>query len=50
VVVEVEFPADKWKNRSPAVINLIKKALIKDPEKRVSIDDFLQDEWIKKYT
>jgi Ca2+-binding EF-hand superfamily protein len=49
VFVEVEFPSDKWKNKSQSVINLIKKALIKDPEKRINIDEFLDDEWIKKY-
>ena len=49
VFVEVEFPPIKWKSKSYSLICLIKKALIKDPEKRITIDEFLNDEWIKKY-
>ena len=49
VFVEVEFPPIKWNSKSYSLICLIKKALIKDPEKRITIDEFLNDEWIKKY-
>jgi len=49
VFVDVEFPPTKWKNKSQTVIKLIKKALIKDPTQRIKIDEFLNDEWIRKY-
>ena len=37
------------KNRSTNVIDLIKSSLIKDPEQRITIDEFLNHEWIRKY-
>jgi len=49
VFVDVEFPSTKWKNKSQTVIKLIKKALIKNPTQRIKIDEFLNDEWIRKY-
>jgi serine/threonine protein kinase len=49
VFEEVQFPSKKWKSRSNGVIDLIKKALIKDPEKRITIDGFLNHEWVKKH-
>jgi serine/threonine protein kinase len=49
VFVEVQFPSKYWSKKSPQVIDLISKCLIKDPNKRIAIEDFLQHEWIKKY-
>jgi len=49
VFEEVEFPTKKWKNRSNSVIDLIKKTLIKDPETRITIEGYLNHEWVKKY-
>jgi len=48
VFTEVQFPADKWSKRSEEVIDLIRECLIKDPEKRLKIEDFFQHAWIKK--
>lgn len=45
---EVQFPGEKWSKRSEEVIDLIKECLIKDPEKRLKIDEFFQHPWIKK--
>ena len=42
---EVEFPKQIFDKRSPAVIDLITKCLIKDPEKRITIDNILNHEW-----
>ncbi len=47
VFTEVQFPEEKWDKRSEDVIDLIKECLIKDPEKRLKIDDFFQHPWIK---
>ena len=42
---EVEFPKQFFEKRSPLVIDLISKCLIKDPEKRITIDNILNHEW-----
>ena len=49
VFEEVCFPSKQWINRSYSVINLINRCLIKEPEKRIIIEEFLTDEWIKKF-
>jgi protein kinase D len=49
VFEEVKFPSKYWKNRSNLVIDLISRCLVKDPEKRIQIDVYLQHEWIRKY-
>ena len=49
VFEEVCFPSKQWINRSYSVINLINRCLIKEPEKRIIIEEFLNDEWIKKF-
>jgi hypothetical protein len=49
VFTEVQFPGEKWSNRSEEVIDLIRECLIKDPEKRIKIEDFLQHPWIKHH-
>jgi len=49
VFVEVQFPPKNWSKRSNLAIDLISHCLIKDPEKRISIDGILSHEWIKKF-
>ena len=49
VFVEVQFPSKQWGNKSAEVIDLITLCLIKDPNKRILIDDYLEHPWIKKY-
>lgn len=49
VFVEVQFPSKYWSKKSSEVVDLISQCLIKDPNKRISIDAFLQHSWIKKY-
>lgn len=49
VYQEVCFPSKYWRNRSPEVIDLIKKCLIKEPERRIHIDDLINHKWLKKY-
>jgi len=45
---EVQFPGEKWNQRSEDVIDLIRECLIKDPEKRLKIDEFFVHNWIKQ--
>lgn len=49
VYQEVDFPKRHWSQRSPEVIDLIKKCLVKETEKRISIDDLLKHKWLLKY-
>jgi len=49
VFEEVEFPSKIWKTKSLIVIDLIKKTLIKNPDQRITIDGFLNHEWVRKY-
>ena len=49
VFEEVKFPSKYWGKKSGQVIDLISKCLIKDPEKRIQINEYLEHEWIKKY-
>ena len=49
VYQEVCFPSKYWRNRSPEVIDLIKKCIIKEPERRIHIDDLINHKWLKKY-
>lgn len=48
VFMDVQFPSKYWSKKSQHVIDLISRCLIKDPEKRITIEGFLNDEWIKK--
>lgn len=50
VFVEVQFPSKYWGKKTKEVIDLISKCLIKDPEKRISIDDYILHDWFKKYS
>jgi hypothetical protein len=45
---DLEFDDENWEIRSKKVIDLIEKVLVKDPSKRISIDEFLNHSWFKK--
>ena len=45
---EFEFPMEEWDSVSDDAKNLIKKMLTKNPKKRISALDSLQDIWFKK--
>jgi serine/threonine protein kinase len=47
VFTEVEFPVKYWSKRTEDVIDIIRKCLIKNPEERIKIDEYLQHKWIK---
>lgn len=47
VFTEVQFPSKYWSKRTEDVIDLIRKCLIKNPEERIKIDEYLQHLWIK---
>ena len=46
---EVEFPDKLFKDRSKELQDIIGKCLIKNPDKRITIDDYLSHPWIKKF-
>ena len=50
VYTHQEYPANYFGNKSRALICLIDKALEKSPEKRISINEFLKEEWLNKYS
>jgi len=45
--VEYDFSDPTWKNVSKDAQNLIKKLLVKDPKKRMTCDQLLNDPWIR---
>ena len=45
---ELEFDEEEWKNMSKDVKKLIAGCLIKEPEERITIEEFLNHPWIKK--
>ena len=45
---ELEFDEGEWKNMSKDVKKLIYGCLIKEPEERITIEEFLNHPWIKK--
>jgi serine/threonine protein kinase len=49
VFVEVQFPSKSWAKKTPEVIDIISKCLIKDPNKRITIEEYLQHPWIAKH-
>jgi hypothetical protein len=49
VFTELEFPDKYFKSRSEEVKDLITKCLIKDPNTRYTVENFLSHSWIKKY-
>ena len=44
----LEFDEDLWELRSRKVIDLIKKCLEKEPEERITIDEFIKHPWFTK--
>lgn len=49
VFIEVQFPPQIWSKKSKDVIDLIKRCLEKNPEKRIQIEEYLQHRWIKTH-
>jgi len=47
---EVEFPDKLFKERSKEVVDIIGKCLIKNPDKRITIDQYVVHPWINKFT
>ena len=45
---DLEFEQDEWEDRSRKAKELIKSCLKKEPEERISINEFLNHSWIKK--
>ena len=45
---DLEFDEDEWEVRSKKVRDLIKSCLKKEPEERITIDEFLNHPWFKK--
>jgi Ca2+-binding EF-hand superfamily protein len=46
---EVEFPEKLFKDRSAELIDLIGLCLIKNPDKRITVENYLKHPWIKKF-
>ena len=44
---EVEFPQNKFANKSKEVIDLIKRCLTKEPKERIKVDEIIKSDWIK---
>jgi hypothetical protein len=45
---DVKFLGDKWSKRSQEVIDFIRECLIKDPDRRIKINDLLNHPWINQ--
>lgn len=43
---EPDYDADEWKGRSKEAMDLVKKLLTKDKEKRIEIEQVLEHDWI----
>lgn len=43
------FLPDDWKYVSSSAKKLIEKALVYDPKKRIDAEEYLQDEWFKRF-
>ena len=48
-LIKTEYPEKYFGDKSKGLINLIDKALEKNPEKRINIHAFLSEEWLNKY-
>ena len=46
VFLQQEYPKEFFGNKSKYLINLIDRALEKNPDKRIKIDDFLNNFWL----
>ena len=49
VFMHQEYPEKYFGDKSKSLFNLIDKTLEKNPEKRINIHDFLDEEWLNKY-
>lgn len=47
VLMDPSFPEELFSKRSKSAMLLVNDCLIKDPEKRITIDNFLKNEWLK---
>ena len=47
VLMDPPFPQEYFSSRPKNLINLISDCLIKDPDKRITIDKFIKSEWLK---
>ena len=50
VFTHQEYPEKYFGDKSKSLITLIDKALEKNPEKRITIQKFLSEEWLNKYS
>ena len=44
---DLEFDEEEWETRSKKVRDLITSCLVKDPEERITIDEFVAHPWFK---
>ena len=49
VFMHQEYPEKYFGDKSKSLFNLIDKKIKKNPEKRINIHDFLDEEWLNKY-
>jgi serine/threonine protein kinase len=49
VYTHQDYPDKYFSDKSKGLISLIDKALEKNPEKRINIHSFLDEEWLNKY-
>jgi serine/threonine protein kinase len=45
----VEFPSKVWNSRSQSSKDLINKCLVKNPDDRITMKEFLNHEWILNF-
>jgi serine/threonine protein kinase len=50
VYTHQEYPEQYFGDKSKSLISVIDKALEKNPEKRITINNFLNEEWLSKYS
>ena len=50
VFTHQEYPEKYFGDKSKSLERLIDKALEKQPEQRISISNFLKEEWLNKYS
>lgn len=50
VFTHQEYPDKYFGDKSNSLMSVIDKALEKDPDKRININDFLKEEWLIKYS
>ena len=49
VFKQAKFPSEYFSKRSEDVVDLIKRCLIKEPDQRIKIKDFLNHKWFKSF-